>query len=231
MTVLQVPVPLHPPPLQPANTDPADAVAVSVTELPVGNEALQVFPQLIPAGLLVTVPAPPPALVTVRVEGTALNVAVTDLLALIATTHAPVPLHPLPLHPPKVDPDAGAAVNVTVVPDAKGKLHVVPQSIPAGLLVTVPIPTPFLVTARVNVLGPANTAVTVWSAFITTLHEPFPLQPAPLQPVNVEPPADAAVSTTVLPVAKSAAQVVPQEIPLGLLVTVPVPVPDLLTVK
>jgi len=232
MTVVQVPVPLHPPPLHPTKIDPADAVAVSVTELPVGNEALQVFPQLMPAGLLVTVPAPPPVLVTVRVEGTALNVAVTDLLALITTVHVPVPLHPLPLQPPKVDPDAGAAVNVTVVPDEKGKLHVVPQSIPAGLLVTVPSPTPALVTVRVNVLaGAVKVAVTVWSAFITTVHEPVPLHPAPLQPVKVEPPVGAAVSTTVLPIAKSAAQVVPQEMPPGLLVTVPVPVPDLLTVK
>ena len=232
MTVVQVPVPLHPPPLQPAKIDPADAVAVSVTELPVGNEALQVFPQLMPAGLLVTVPVPPPTLVTVRVEGTALNVAVTDLLALITTVHVPVPLHPLPLQPAKVDPDAGAAVNVTVVPDEKGKLHVVPQSIPAGLLVTVPIPTPALVTVRVKVLaGAVKVAVTVWSTFITTLHEPFPLHPPPFQPVNVEPPVGAAVSTTALPIAKSAAQVVPQEIPPGVLLTVPVPVPDLLTVK
>jgi hypothetical protein len=74
-------------------------------------------------------------------------------------------------------------------------------------------------------------AVTVWSAFIVTLHEPVPLQPPPLQPVNVEPPVGAAVRATVLPLGKSAAQVDPQEMPLGLLVTVPVPVPDLLTVK
>ena len=79
MTVVQVPVPPHPPPLQPSKIEPDGAVAVNVTELPVGNEALQVFPQLMPAGLLVTVPVPPPAFVTVRVEGTALNVAVTDL--------------------------------------------------------------------------------------------------------------------------------------------------------
>jgi hypothetical protein len=74
-------------------------------------------------------------------------------------------------------------------------------------------------------------AVTVWSAFIVTVHEPVPLQPPPLQPVNVEPPVGAAVRATVLPLGKSAAQVDPQEMPLGLLVTVPVPVPDLLTVN
>ena len=76
-------------------------------------------------------------------------------------------------------------------------------------------------------------AVTVWSAFIVTVHAPVPLQPPPLQPVNVEPPVEAAVRATVLPIGKSAAQTVPQEMPLGLLVTVPVPlpVPDLLTVN
>ena len=100
---------------------------------------------------------------------------------------------------------------------------------PAGLLVTVPIPAPVRVTVRVNVFtGAVKFAVTVWSAFITTIHAPVPLQPPPLQPVNVEPPVEAAVRVTVLPLGKFAAQVAPQEMPLGLLVTVPVPVPDLL---
>ena len=235
MTVVQVPVPEHPPPLQPAKTDPADAVAVSVTELPVGKEPLselQPLPQLMPLGLLVTLPVPVPALLTVSVEGTALKLAVTDLFALITTTHVAVPLHPLPLHPPKVDPADGVAVNVTDVGLVKAKLHVAPQTIPAGLLVTVPTPAPAGVTVRVNVFGGAvKLAVTVWSAFIVTVHEPVPLQPPPLQPVNVEPPVGAAVRATVLPLGKSAAQVAPQEMPLGLLVTVPAPVPDLLTVN
>ena len=74
-------------------------------------------------------------------------------------------------------------------------------------------------------------AVTVWSPFIATVHEAVPLQPPPLHPVNVEPPVGEAVRVTVLPLANSPAHVVPQEIPLGLLVTVPVPVPDLLTVN
>ena len=83
-----------------------------------------------------------------------------------------------------------------------------------------------------NVFGGAvKFAVTVWSAFIVTVHEPVPLQPPPLQPVNVEPPVEAAVRVTVLPLGKFAAQVAPQEMPLGLLVTVPVPVPDVVTVN
>jgi len=79
----------------------------------------------------------------------------------MTTTQVPVPLHPLPLQPPKVDPADVVAVNVTVVPDAKLKLQVVPQSIPAGLLVTVPSPNPALLTVRVNVFGAAKLALTV----------------------------------------------------------------------
>jgi hypothetical protein len=61
--------------------------------------------------------------------------------------------------------------------------------------------------------------------------EPEPLQPAPLNPLNVDPLVGAAVSDTVMPVAKSAAHVPGQEIPLGLLVTVPVPFPPKVTVS
>ena len=53
-------------PLQPAKTDPADAAAASVTATPVTKLAEQVFPQLIPAGVLVTVPVPVPAKLTDR---------------------------------------------------------------------------------------------------------------------------------------------------------------------
>src|SRR5688572_20675752 len=105
----------------------------------------------------------------------------------MTTTHVAVPLHPLPLQPPNVDPGDGVAVNVTVVPLMKAELQVVPQLMPDGLLVTVPSPTPALVTVRVNVLGVEKLAVTVWLAFIATIHEPVPLQPAPLQPPNVDP--------------------------------------------
>jgi hypothetical protein len=65
----QVPVPLHPPPLQPVKLDPLDADAVKVTLVLASKLAEQVAPQLIPAGLLVTVPVPLPALVTLRVCG------------------------------------------------------------------------------------------------------------------------------------------------------------------
>jgi hypothetical protein len=47
--------------------EPALGVAVSVTTVPLTKSAAHVAPQLIPAGLLVTVPAPVPARLTVSV--------------------------------------------------------------------------------------------------------------------------------------------------------------------
>jgi hypothetical protein len=61
---LQVLVPVHAPD-QPANVEVAFGAAVSVTMAPLVKLALHVGPQLMPAGLLVTVPAPAPALWTV----------------------------------------------------------------------------------------------------------------------------------------------------------------------
>ena len=65
----QAAVPVQPSPVQPLKTDPESAIAVSVTSVPAPNAAAHPPPQLIPAGLLVTVPPPVPVLVTVSVCG------------------------------------------------------------------------------------------------------------------------------------------------------------------
>jgi hypothetical protein len=54
-------------PDQPANVDPEAGVAVKVTAVPLLTIVVQVLPQLIPEGLLVTVPVPVPVRVTVSV--------------------------------------------------------------------------------------------------------------------------------------------------------------------
>ena len=65
-------------------------------------------------------------------------------------------VQPVPLHPAKVDPDAGVAVKATTAPLLKLAEQVVPQLMPAGELVTVPLPVPVEDTVRLNV---ANDAV------------------------------------------------------------------------
>ncbi len=147
---VQVPVPLQPPPFQPVKVEPAAGVAVSVTAVPLEKLAEQVAPQVIPAGALVTVPLPVPAGVTVRANVCRVKVAVTVVAAESVTTQAPVPEHPPPLQPLKIEPAAGAAVSVTVVPLVKLAEQVAPQVIPAGALVTVPLPVPAGVTVRVK---------------------------------------------------------------------------------
>ena len=72
-----VPVPVQPPPLQPVKVDPAAGVAVSVTAVPLANVAAQVAPHETPAGALVMVPDPAPALVNVSVSDWSAKVAVT----------------------------------------------------------------------------------------------------------------------------------------------------------
>ena len=92
-------------------------------------------------GLMAHPPPPPPV-------GARVNVAVTLRAWVRLTVQVPVPLHPSPLQPVKVEPRAAVAVRVTLVPKSKAALHVVPQLIPAGLLVTVPLPVPAWLTVR-----------------------------------------------------------------------------------
>lgn len=61
---VQVPMPLQAPD-QPANVDPELAFAVRVKDAPELKLAVHVAPQLIPDGVLVTVPVPVPAVCTV----------------------------------------------------------------------------------------------------------------------------------------------------------------------
>src|SRR5207247_9299048 len=131
---------------RPLKVEPAAGAAVSVTAVPLAKLAEQVAAQLIPAGELVTVPLPVPAGVTVRVKVCTVKVAVTVVAAETVTTHVPVPEHPPPVQPVKVEPAAGVAVSVTAVPLVKLAEHVAPQVIPAGALVTLPLPVPAAVT-------------------------------------------------------------------------------------
>ena len=92
-----------------------------------------------PAGLLVTVPVPLPVFVTVKVY-CGVNVAVTDLAALIVTLHVPVLFVHAPDQPIKTEPESAVAVNVTAVPVSYVSAQSAPHAMPVGELVTVPEP-------------------------------------------------------------------------------------------
>lgn len=75
------PLPTQRAELHPTNTEFAAGVAVSVTAAPCATDAEHVAPQLIPEGLLTTVPAPSPAVATISVVcggGAATKLAMTD---------------------------------------------------------------------------------------------------------------------------------------------------------
>jgi len=75
-----------------------------------------------------------------------------------------------------------------------------------------------------------NRAPTEVAAFVVTVHDDVPLHP-PDHPPNVALAAGAAVSVTTAPAEKLATQVVPQLMPDGLLVTLPEPLPEVVTVS
>lgn len=133
-----------------------------------------------------------------------------------------------PDQPAKVDPVAGVAVSVTAVPLLKAALQVFSQPMPEGTLLTVPDPLPERVTLSTGEAPKA--AVTVVLPVSLMVQAVVPAQ-APLQPTKFDPGFAVAVRVTVVFALKAELQEWPQLIPLGVLVTLPVPVPDICTVS
>jgi hypothetical protein len=117
-----------------------------------------------------------------------------------------------------------AATRVGELPASNVAEQVGPQSIPAGMLDTVPEPVPFFDTASVTTV--VKVAVTVCSLMpVSTWQLPAPVQPPPDQPLKRDPGAGVAVSVSESPASSDVEQVDPQSIPAGALDTVPAPVP------
>ncbi|MBF0568855.1 MAG: hypothetical protein HQK95_08320 [Nitrospirae bacterium] len=137
-----------------------------------------------------------------------------------------------------VEPESGAAVSVTDVPELNEYEHVEPQLIPAGELVTVPVPVlEAFDTDRVYVGGcePVNIAVTLLAVDIRTVHtllfEPL-VESQPDQLVNCELESGVAVRlTTVFAVYDAVPVVLPHDNVPESTLTVPEPVPDFMTVS
>jgi hypothetical protein len=191
--------------------------------VPISKLALQVCGQLIPAGLLVTVPVPARVTVSIAVFcAELLKVAVTCSLAPSVTTHVGLLPQSLPVHPAKIELAPAVAVRVTADPVEKPALQLCPQLMPAGLLVTLPEPIPAKVTVSTG--EALKFAITEVFCVTVILHTPVPLQ-APDHPAKKEFAAGDAVSVTWVPLEKLALQALPQLMPVGLLLTVPPPPP------
>src|SRR3954463_13124389 len=103
------------------------------------------------------------AIACARCSGNSASVkrAVTSCEESIVTRQSLVPVQPPPSQPANVMPASGTACNVTGVLRAKSEKQVAPQFMPAGVLVTVPVPFPLLLTvSRGGVLAqPENSDV------------------------------------------------------------------------
>ena len=136
-----------------------------------------------------------------------------------------------PPQPEKSAPFAGNARRVTTTPLSKVEEQVLPQFIPLGLLMIFPLPLPPAVivpisrTVRVDpAVGVLRGAkVAVQDRLLVMVTVPSEQSVGPLQPVNVYPCAGTACNRTEAPLGKIAEQLVPQEIPAGLLATEPFP--------
>lgn len=148
---------------------------------------------------------------------------------------APLP-EQAPPHPEKMakgDPPDTLAVRITGVPSGKAAWHVPGQSMPAGLLTTVPpletFPVVFVFTVSESVGFPTNVPLIWVSELSVTVQLVWVPEQAPLHPLKLSPDPAAAVNVICEPGANGALQVDPQFMPEGLLVIVPAP--DVLTVS
>ena len=151
-------------------------------------------------------------------------------VAVVDTIQRPAPAQPPPFQPVKTEPASVAAVNVTLDPLGYVPVQTPPQVIPAGAEVTVPVPAPFLLTVTVKGAGAGRLKVAVTVVVVDTAQLPVPLHPPLLHPVNTDPAPGVAVNVTVVPPGNRWLQSPPQSMPPGVEVTVPVPVPFLLTI-
>ena len=170
-----------------------------------------------------TIPVPMPVKLTVRVR--VMNVAVQVRSVLIVTVVGlPLP-HPVPLHPPKLDPPDAVAVSVTTSPLVNVSLHTPGQlMLPVPPLdVTVPLPETIMSSVRTA----SNVAVQPTAADIVTV--PSAQSASPVHPAKVDVASGVAVSVTDVPTEYGSLQSPGHVIPAGLEVTVPDPVPAIVT--
>lgn len=230
LTVQVLAAPVHAP-VHPEKLEPAPGVAVRVTEVFAAYCSMQSEPQLMPAGVDVTVPLPLPPRVTLSAKlGGTENNAVTVRLTLIDTTQVVALPVQAPVQPAKIEPAAGDAVNVTLLPSTYDSEQSAPQLMPTGDEVTVPEPAPERLTVSVRAGSLSNLAVTARASETTVVQVSSVLVHTPVQPANKESAAGVAVNVTNAFGVNDEVQVEPQLMPAGFDDTVPAPSPDFVTV-
>jgi hypothetical protein len=129
----------------------------------------------------------------------AVNVAVTvSLDSGTAMVHSPVPEQSALTQPAKEDPADGVATSDTLLFTGNEYEQVDPQSIPDGVLVTVPVPVPVFDTVSMLLSG-VKSAVTVLALLISTLQTRAlvgPIDEHPDQRTRPKPEPCVAVSVT-----------------------------------
>ena len=125
-------MPVQPPPDQPVNVEPAGGRRGERDASCRSRSLVQSAPQLMPVGAS-TVPVPVPAFATVSaIRMQRERRGDRRASRSIVTVHVPVPLQPPPLQPVNVEPAAGVAVSVTVVPWSNVSLQSAPQLMPGA---------------------------------------------------------------------------------------------------
>ena len=159
VSVQVVVVPLHAPP-HCWKVAPEPALAVSVTIVFTGKACAQIPPQLMPAGLLVTMLVDEPRRTTWRPKllAGALKVAVTATLPVRVSLHVGFVEQPeLPAQLTKLESGSGVAASVASEPALNDCAQTAPQLSPIGSLVTPPVPVPIRFAVTVDCDGPGVT--------------------------------------------------------------------------
>lgn len=215
-------------PLQPAKLESLFGAAVRVTSPPVSSvqdAPEQDAPGLDEVALTVPVPSPgptDPVTVTCAVNAA---VALSSLVTFVSAHVRSIPVQ-APLQPVNASRLFGVAVRVTSPP--LSSVQDAPEQDSPGLdEVALTLPSPVGLADPMIVTRPCpedaeNTAPTLRSPDIATVHGPLPVQ-SPVQDVKVDGLLVWEVSVRTVPTGKLAVQVPGHEIPAGRLVTAPDP--------
>jgi hypothetical protein len=142
------------------------------------------------SGLLDTVPPEEGLIVNVSTYSICVKVAITDFAEFIVMVVGLAEPLRSPLHPVKLEPAAGVAVRVTIVPEAY-----VP---PVGLREIEPVPEPAVDAVSVYVICVKFAATDFAESIVMVVGFVVP-ERSPLHPVKLEPSAGVAVRVTIVP--------------------------------